>query len=77
MSFLNFAKSKGGKSSLSEGTVVKDLVIDLGECSTDVRLHHDVLGFTESVMESVMVDLVKGSTLALLGSGSIGLDEGN
>lgn len=46
VSFLDLAKSESGKSSLSEGTVVKDLVIDLGEVGADVGLHHDVLGFT-------------------------------
>jgi hypothetical protein len=46
VSFLDLAKSESGKSSLSEGTVIKDLVIDLGEVSADVGLHHDVLGFT-------------------------------
>jgi hypothetical protein len=73
MSLLDFTESESGKSGLSKGTVIEDLVIDLVEVSADVRLHHDVFGFTESVVESVVVDLIKGSTLALFRSRSMGL----
>lgn len=46
MSLLNSAKSEGSKTSLGEGTVVENLIIDLAAVGVKVRLQHDVLGFT-------------------------------
>lgn len=67
MCFLHLAKSESGKSSLSQCTVVKNLVIDVHvvEVRAHVRFHHNVFSFTQSIVESVMVHLVENCTGSL------------
>lgn len=64
---------------MRESAVVEDLVVDLVEVGADVissvRFHHDVFGFTQSVVESVMVDLIECSALTLFRSGGLRLHE--
>lgn len=75
MSLLDSAESEGSKTSLSEGTVVENLIINVTTVSANVGLHHDVLSFAQSVVESVMVHLIESSTLALSGGRSLSLDK--
>lgn len=46
VSLLDSAKSEGSKTSLGEGTIVENLIIDHVAVGINVRLQHDVFGIT-------------------------------
>lgn len=46
VSLLDSAKSEGSKTSLGEGTIVENLIIDHVAVGINVRLQHNVFGIT-------------------------------
>lgn len=67
---LDFTQAEGGKASLRQGSVVHDLVVDVVHVVDQlahVRLHHQVLGLAQSVVQGVVVHVVEGGAVTETG----------